>query len=153
MELNLNDKSLVESLITPNWAYCFNKECEHADSCFRFLSAKFKPEAVECGMAVYPGACREGKCRHYLQARTANMAWGFSMLYKNVKASDLKSLRELTKELLGGKTSYYRYHRGEKKLTPEQQDSVRRLFTKHGYSDVVFDFTAKEVNLWNSQEA
>ena len=78
---------------------------------------------------------------------------GIQYAYKDVKASDLKSLRELTKELLGGKTSYYRYHRGEKKLTPEQQDSVRRLFTKHGYSDVVFDFTAEEANLWNNQEA
>lgn len=152
MEPNLNDQNLVNSLITANWAYCFNGDCQYADSCFRQLSAKYIPAEVDFGMAVYPGACKDGKCRHYLKARIADMAWGFSSLFNNVKAMDLKILRMQTKELLGGKTAYYRYHRGERKLTPEQQDEVRKLFAKYGYTDISFDFTSREVNLCNSMD-
>ena len=55
--------------------------------------------------------------------------------------------------ILGGKTSYYRYHRGEKLLTPEQQEAINELFEEKGYCKPSFDhykesidFTDKEVS-------
>jgi hypothetical protein len=36
---------------------------------------------------------------------------------------------------LGSHTSYYRYHRGEKLLTPEQQQWILDLFAQYGYTN------------------
>ena len=36
---------------------------------------------------------------------------------------------------LGGNTTYYRYHNGERLLTPEQQEWIINLFRRHGYTD------------------
>lgn len=51
------------------------------------------------------------------------------------------------KKLLGGKTAYYRYHRGERKLSPSQQESIRRLFLKYSYERVEFAHTEERVML------
>ena len=45
-----------------------------------------------------------------------------------------------TIKYLGGKTPYYRYNRGDKLLTPEQQAWIIRRFESAGYTkDLEFD--------------
>lgn len=44
-------------------------------------------------------------------------------------------LRDRIKAYLGGNTTYYRYHHGERLLTPEQQQWILDLFHRHGYTD------------------
>lgn len=49
----------------------------------------------------------------------------------------------------GGNTTYYRFHHGERLLTPEQQKWIINLFRRHGYTEElhfdgyrnVYDFT------------
>ena len=147
MEQIINDPEIMKNFITSNWAYCFNTNCQYADSCFRQLSVKYKPNTADCGRAVYPDACKDGKCRHYVRLGKATVAWGFDGMYNDVKWADLQDLREDVKHLLGGKTAYYRYHRGDKKLSPSQQENIRRLFLKYGYERVEFAHTEERVML------
>lgn len=151
MEIKLNEPDFVNSIIPAGWAYCFNDNCSFSDTCMRRISAKFKDDSVSKGMAVYPDACRDGKCKHYLRARAVDGAWGFGHLYDDVKKCNLSELRSEIMSLLGGRTSYYRYHRGEKKLTPEMQQRVADVFAAYGYANVTFDMHSEIIDFVNDQ--
>lgn len=64
MELNLNDPAFIKSLVDYHWMYCFNADCPRAAECIRFISAKFKPDDVTAGNAVYPDANLHVSCSH-----------------------------------------------------------------------------------------
>lgn len=64
---------------------------------------------------------------------------GLSRLFKDVKLCDAPTLRSLMREYLGGCSTYYRYHHGERQLSPEQQEWIKQLFSQYGYEDIEFD--------------
>ena len=144
-ELNLNDEKFVNSIVYYGMEYCFNSECARKASCFRFIAAKFKDPNKKRGNAIFPDALKDGKCAFHLQPRIIQAAWGLSHLYDEVRHEDIAAMRRKATTLLGGKTSYYRYHRGEKKLSPEMQQSVYNLFEKNGYSKPTFDHFKEEI--------
>lgn len=152
MELNLNDEKFVNSLVNYNMAYCFNDSCPKAKNCFRHMAVKFKKATHQMGNAVFPDALQDGKCKYFIRPRIIKAAWGFTPLYNEVKHGDVISMRGKVIGLLGGKTSYYRYHRGEKLLTPELQNAIYEVFKASGYGKPTFkhyketiDFTDEEV--------
>lgn len=153
MELNLNDEKFVNSLVTYNMAYCFNDACPKANTCFRHMAVKFKNSNLKMGNAVYPDALQDGRCDYFIHPRIIKAAWGFHSLYNEVRLQDVGSIKVKVMSLLRGRTSYYRYHRGEKKLTPELQKSIADLFRAYGYEAPTFshykemiDFTSKEID-------
>ena len=139
MKIELSDADFVRSIVRPGMAYCFNKACPRTDKCFRFIAGKYKDPELTKGNAIYPDALQDGKCGHFITPRIINAAWGFNALYREVTSSDLASMRLKVKTLLGGKTAYYRYHRGEKLLSPEQQEAIANLFRDKGYGEPSFD--------------
>lgn len=152
MTLKLSDENFVNSIVPSGMAYCFNEACPKANSCFRHIAAKFKKPSMKMGNAIFPDALQDGKCNYFMRPRIINAAWGFDTLYNEVKQQDIANMRCEVMRLLGGKTSYYRYHRGEKLITPELQESVNALFEARGYGKPSFkhfketiDFTNKEV--------
>lgn len=153
MTLDLNDEKFVNSIVSPGMAYCFNDTCPRAGSCFRRIAAKCKQPSVKTGYAIYPDALREnGRCDFFIRPRVFTTAWGFDSLFSEVRSQDVANARCEVMAMLGGKTSYYRYHRGEKKLTPELQEAIATLFERKGYGKPSYkhfketiDFTDKEV--------
>lgn len=149
MTLNLYDPQFVNSIIPYNMEYCFIDTCPKKDLCFRHIASKFKDKTKKSGMSIFPDALQEGKCNYFLKARIINAAWGFKGLYDQVKKQDILSLRMKAICLLGGRTSYYRYHRGEKKLTPEEQEAVKNLFERKGYPPPHYDHQQEMVDFIN----
>lgn len=149
MELKLDDSEFVNSILYPSWSYCFNAECPRSKECICFISSKFIPADKEWGNAIYPNACHDGKCRHFLRARIVKAAWGMKGLYDQVKHRDAAILISRAKGLLGGHTAYYRYFRGEMHLSPEQQEMVNQLFAEYGYAAPRFDHYQEEVDFIN----
>ena len=39
----------------------------------------------------------------------------------------------------------YRVHRGEKHLTPEMQEQVKKVFAEYGYGEPAYDHYAEEI--------
>ena len=133
--------------IPRNWLYCFNSDCQHQEECIRFRSTVALSGSRTWGNAVYPAALHaDGSCEHFKQLRIVRQAWGFNLLFKDVKLHDAPTLRSLMKEYLGGNTMYYRYHHGERLLSPEQQAWIKRLFARYCYSDVDFDNSCEELD-------
>ena len=126
---------LTPDQIPPSYARCFQSNCPKADTCARFLAGKHIPEGQVRGEAVYPTARRGSDCKMYKQTRVIRAAYGFKALFAEVKQKDDTPLRSRIKAYLGGNTTYYRYHHGERLLTPEQQKWIINLFRRKGYTE------------------
>lgn len=145
MELNLNDPAFIKSLVDYHWMYCFNADCPRAAECIRFISAKFKPDDVTAGNAVYPDANLHASCSHFMRVHQFKAAWGFSHLYDQVKHVEMQTIKYRVMDVLGNRTTYYRVHRGEKHLTPEMQEQVKKVFAEYGYGEPAYDHYAEEI--------
>ena len=61
-------------------------------------------------------------------------AYGFNSMLNDLKRKDEELLRGMITDYLGSNTTYYKFNRGEKLLTPEQQEWILNLFHKNGYT-------------------
>ena len=130
-----NLPALTPDQIPPSYPRCFQSDCPKADTCMRLLASKYIPEGQVRGDAVYPTARKGSNCQMYKQTRVIRAAYGFSALFAEVKKKDDTPLRDRIKTYLGGNTTYYRYHHGERLLTPEQQQWIINLFRCKGYTE------------------
>lgn len=121
--------------VAPSWRFCFCEGCPQHGDCLRFQTGLLVPDSMTCGSAIFPSAFRNGSCRHFKQIRIIHAAYGFSPLFREVKQKDFTMLRTQMKKYLGGHGTYYRYNRGERLLTPEQQEWILQLFARHGYTE------------------
>lgn len=128
------EKDFDFSRVPKGFQLCFNKKCPKQKECLRALAAQHVPEDMLWGAAVYPTALREdGQCPMFRTTEAKRMAWGFSKLFADVLQRDNGHLRYTLMEYLGGRTNYYRYNRGDKLLTEEQQKYILKIFRQQGY--------------------
>lgn len=126
--------------VPEGWALCFNNECSLAETCLRRKAAQLAPETLTVTRQVTPHAVKDGQCCHYASSEKVTFARGFQHLYDKVLKAHYTSLRESMTDMLSGKRIYYEYKRGERRLSPAQQEAIRDLFASKGYADsVVFD--------------
>ena len=95
---------------------------------------------METCRCVLPHTLKNGHCRWFDKIKVMTMAVGFSHLYDNVLKSDFTSMRKTITAYLHGVKFYYQYMRGERPLTPAQQQGIRDIIKSYGYDwDVPFD--------------
>lgn len=134
------NSDLTYDMLPPSWLYCFLEGCPKAGECIRYISSKLIPDDVTIGYAVLPTALKGKDCPHFKQIRKIRAAYGFNKLFEEVKRKDDTPLRNQLKAYLGSHGAYYRYHNGEKLLTPEQQQHIIDIFHQWGYTDnLAFD--------------
>ena len=125
----------------PGWyTLCFNADCPLHGNCMRFLAGSHAPETLETCRCVLPHTQKDGHCRWFDKIEVMTMAAGFTHLYDNVLKSDFTSMRKTITAYLHGVKFYYQYMRGERPLTPAQQQGIRDIIKSYGYDwDVPFD--------------
>lgn len=135
-----------------SWAHCFNETCARKQNCLHHLTGKDLPADKLHGMAVYPAADKGGKCPLFWEARIEDGAWGFALLFQNIKEKDHAELRRQMKEYLGSNGTYYKYDHGRLLLTPVQQAWILDLFRKFGYEEgLAFEHHAPIANFRSGQ--
>jgi len=115
------------------WCNCFCDGCPKHTDCLHYEVGRHLPMSTTYGYAIYPMAYQQGDCPHFRPIRVIKVAWGFRGLFYEVKEKDGTYLRNKMMHYLGGRTTYYRYNKGERLLTPEQQQWIMNLFAKQGY--------------------
>ncbi|QAR31708.1 hypothetical protein EQP59_10345 [Ornithobacterium rhinotracheale] len=130
-----NHLTLSPEQIPASYTRCFQQECPKASHCLRFLAGKQIPNAQLSGQAVYPTARQGDTCKMFRQVRIIRAAYGFKSLFAEVKRKDSTDLRRSIIAYLGGESAYYRYHRGDRWLTPEQQEWIFEHLRKQGYTE------------------
>lgn len=119
------------------WAVCFNEKCPMRDECLRYQAARQLPAGKVQWMTVLPSVLKDGECKAYCAIKVERMAYGLGQLYSHVEQQDYKRIKEKVTDYLGGKSTYYRYHRGEKLLSEQQQADIHAIFAHYGYTDLL----------------
>ena len=166
---NKMEAKILRSLMrSSKWHYCFNASCSKAQECAAFSSGKIlihdeafykelfydevvptiRPDARYDDQSGSNGSEKEAgsfyPCTQFCRPCMERKVWGFSQFYAEVKYNDTLPLRHQLMSLLGGRTAYYRFHRGEKLLSAEMQACIAEVFKKWGYNAPSYDFS-KEV--------
>ena len=118
----------------PSYILCFVEGCKLKDNCIHYLAAQHVRDDDNIGYTIYPSILKNPDgCRWHKEYRVIKAAWGFDAIFHNVLQRHAATLRQEMKDYLGGNGTYSRYKRGERKLTPEQQEWIIQLFQKYGY--------------------
>ena len=124
--------------VPSDWALCFRNECPFHDNCQRWLAGSYAPRTVVLRTCVTPHAVNAEKpCKYYVKPEPILMARGFGDIFKDVKRSDYNEMKAKLINYLGSERTYYYYKKGDKLLSPKQQEWIRQLFERYGYGDYV----------------
>lgn len=119
------------------YQFCFNSQCPRSAECLRFLAGQHVPATLQTGMAIYPTAVRDGQCEFFRHSNLVRMAWGFDDIYNPLKSYFRPMARKAVRDMFGSEGTYYRYHHGERMLSPEQQQAVADILRKYDYNGPV----------------
>ncbi len=129
-----NIKIPAESLGIPEeYLFCFQSECSRCQTCAHYVAGGLARQR-KTAQTVLSAACSDGKCPWYKEFRTIRAAYGTKAMLGELKAKDASVVRYLIKDYLGGNGTYYDYQHGRKVLTPEQQDWIKALLRRYGYT-------------------
>ena len=121
----MDKKTLTFKDAPRSYALCFNHDCERREECMHYYMGRLAPADRTRGTAIYPSACKDGQCPHFVTTEKVRFAWGFNGLYKNLPADKVTEARQGLRWFLGsGASAYYRIHNGEKLLTPARQQEI-----------------------------
>lgn len=137
----MEEKKLTFKDAPYGYALCFNHDCQLRDKCMHYRMGTLAPADLMAGQCVYPVAWKDGTCRCFREIRLIQFAWGFSKLYHGMTSGQTTDARSTLRARLGrGMSAYYRYHHGERMLTPKQQQEVIDIIVSCGGSkDAKFD--------------
>ena len=135
------ENQLESKKIPHGYALCFNEDCQLREKCLHYQAYLMKPENQLGGPAIYPDAWKNGQCQRFSEAKLVQKAWGFTKLYHNVPQRDKAEARSCVSNYFSrGCGPYYRYHKGENKLSPKQQADIMAILAKFGPTDgLAFD--------------
>lgn len=145
----MNENTFDYTKIPQGYAYCFNRECPLHAHCMHYLAGQHAPAGRLVGPAVYPWALHDGQCELYRECHPVRMAWGFGRLYAHLPRHLVSAARASVQRYFSlGASTYYRYHHGERKLTPRQQEEVIAIVMGFGSrEEPSFDHYAMEYDL------
>ena len=132
------DKDFNYSKLPYGWTLCYLSECSRKEECLRYqVCLSVTQTKSQC---VLPAVLRKGKCPYFHPIRKIQVAVGFKGIFADVKERDHAEMRKRIANYLGRGGTYYRYRNGEKPLTPKQQEWIRQLFLRYGYTkELMFD--------------
>ncbi|MBQ8990058.1 MAG: hypothetical protein IJ067_10250 [Prevotella sp.] len=142
------EKTLESKNIPWGFELCFNSDCQLRDKCLHYQAYLLKPAEQLSGSAVYPDAWKTGQCQRFREDKLVQKAWGFSKIYRNVPSYLRAEARRCVKRYFSsGCGPYYRYHHGENKLSPRQQQDILQILAKFGPTEgLAFDHYETDFN-------
>ena len=125
----------------PSWyVLCANNDCPLKTECLRYLAGKNAPDNLEIARCVMPQTLKNSKCRWFDKITIDVWAAGFTHLYDKVMKQDYTTMRKTITNYLHGCRLYYAYKRGDRALSPEEQQWIRNYVKSFGYDwEVEFD--------------
>ena len=137
---NTMDKDFNFKQVSRYWAVCYVPGCPRKDECLRYHACLHAPENRVYHKFSLPTMLKDGQCQQFRPIQKVRMAVGFKNIFYDVKERDSAEMRRELADYLGSTTTFYRYRNGEHLLTPRQQEWIRNLFRRYGYTDeVTFD--------------
>lgn len=117
------------------YSMCLNRECAQADTCLRQLITKSAPINIQYWEIISPTylAALKGACPHYRPATKVRFAKGIINLLDNLPHKQMKAFIPKLTGCFSQRT-YYRIRKGERLLSPSEQQKVLKLLKSCGVS-------------------
>ena len=137
----MEEKTLEFKDAPYDYPLCFNHDCALHEKCMHYQVGLLAPANRLKGPAVYPSAWKGSTCKMFREKKLVQYAWGFSQLFKDLTKGQTYDARGTLRAHLGrGMSAYYRYHYGERMLSPKQQEEIIDKLERCGVSkDAKFD--------------
>ena len=124
---------------------CLSDDCPLAEKCLRRISAEYSKENDNIFKVVNHRLIDKTNCKHYVEDKKVDMAYGMTKSFENVRAKDISQIRKRLQNYFGH-TEYFRRRNASKPIPPSEQVFVRKVFAEFGY-EIAFDKIVKET-LW-----
>ena len=139
------DKDLNFSMVPHGWALCYLGECKRKEECMRYQMGMLAPEDLTRTTCILPTVLKQKVCPHFHPIKKVRMAAGFQKMFDELKTKHQAVIRMKLNSYLGHGGTYYRYRNGDNLLTPEQQEWIKKLLRRYGYTeDDIFDSYREE---------
>ena len=116
-----------------NYTLCIKGDCPKAANCLRHVAMAMMPAEVERWQIVSPAylAQMEGECPHYRSAEKVKYARGFVRM---MSALTVKQAHVVKDSIVAtfGMNMYYRMRRGERLITPTEQEAIYQMLEQQG---------------------
>lgn len=143
------DKDFDFNKVPRSWALCYVSECPRKEDCLRYQVCLTAPPIKYFGKCVMPNALLQDPCPMFRPIKKTTVALGFRHIFDRVQAMDVVQMRTELTDFFGSRTTLYRYQIGRRPLTPRQQQWIKDIFRRHGYSDDVPFDEVKDVYLFD----
>ncbi|MDD3039182.1 DUF6078 family protein [Bacteroides sp.] len=127
-------KEKIDFSVVPfEYQMCLNPKCPKATTCLRQLAEQSAPEDLKYWCIVSPRhlATLKGECPYYRSNTKVRYAKGFIEILDNLSR---KQMQGIVPYLMGafGRRTYYRVRKGERLLSPSEQQVILNILKKHG---------------------
>lgn len=114
---------------------CLNESCPLKGTCLRWLAGEAKTRDEKYWSIISPKyqATLSGRCPDYRPNRKVIYAKGFLKMLGRMSVNQSKSVIVSLISLFGQRT-YYRVRKGERLLSPVEQQRVLNVLKRHGVS-------------------
>ena len=113
-----------------DYPLCLNERCPQADGCLRQLSVASMPAEKDCWSIIKRLATIKGDCPFFRSSRKVRYAKGFMNILDNLPYNQRRSIIVSLIAYFGQRT-YYRSRKGERLLTPDEQQAVLNIIKRH----------------------
>lgn len=120
-----------------NYLMCTHTSCIKCNTCLRYLAYESMPDSEVSLRIVNPKflALHTDGCPYFRSSEKIRYAKGFVGILESLPNKVWKSVSGKLLFLYNGRT-YYRVRKGEKLLTPKEQDRIVNLIRQHGITDI-----------------
>lgn len=115
---------------------CLKRECPKASTCLRQMAELQISDKIEYWAIISPKyqATLKGECPHYRDCEKIIYAKGFVEMLDNMPNKQMKRfISNLIREF--GQRTYYRVRKGERLLTPSEQQKILAILKRCGVEE------------------
>ena len=126
-----------------NYPVCLHDDCPQAGACLHQLA--YQPLQEQCHILrlLNPRQCtKDGQCPHYRDSAPVRYARGFTGMQKQMYPGQYDIFKS-TQVSQFGRNPYFERRKGERPLSPHEQEIVRRALRKAGVT-AQLDFDSYE---------
>ena len=123
------------SKVPVNYLMCLNQDCPKADGCLRQRIVQSVPAEIDRWNIVSPKllAASTGDCPYYKTAEKVRYAKGFIKMLDNLPHKQMQTVIRCLMDFFGYRM-YYRARKGERLLSPGEQQNLLKIVENCGVS-------------------
>ena len=126
------------SVVPSQYILCLNGQCPKAATCLRHLAEQSAPDDIKYWSIISPKhlATISGDCPYYRSSEKVRYAKGFIGMLENLPHKEMQTVIIRLISHFNQRT-YYRVRKGERSLSPAEQQNILRILKNSGVTTPV----------------